>query len=399
MNQCKKSHFQALTVIALIGLPAVALGQPEQINENASKLNVGFGAVHTNNINPTFDDELSAQGINLLANGQLSTRGEGVQYLIDYDASLSQWQNSDEGVVYDAEPSTADVSVRGLARLFLSPKWQIDAQAKHHTQDQAYGTGLSRLRKNVLAQDTMTLNSAEISASYGYDLSDRFVSITAGVNDRSYDDINPYASQFDVTEQLTEIEVGFRISPATQLLLRVGYRAFDFDQPQIDDSELYRALIGASWAPTASSTLRASVGGYNREFDVSPSRSGFLWNLAYRLTPNDRFAFTVDSKREATATENEFSSESIVSQFGAALSYRYSVRWSTALKVNYQLTEFDDLNSNKDLTESDVSAQLVFSISSFQSITADVAYKNVTSDDNVIDYNQTQIGLFWQYAF
>ena len=377
----------------------IAFAKPEIIYEDQSPLIFSLGAVSIDYINPTFNTEDEAWGAMLSASGQLMTRGEGTQYLLEYDTELINWQSSEEAAVYDAEPTMTDLRVRGLGRFFISQDWQVDIEAQHHQKDEPYGTGLSRLREDIFAPDNRTINSAMITALYGQDLLDRYVSLSAGVRDRTYDDINGYGPRFDAFETTFDGEIGFAISPATQLLLNAGVTQYDFDQVTLEDSDVYEVSVGVSWLPSAASTLRAVVGGFYREFEVQESSSSFLWDFLYQWRPNNRFILIVDSKSEAVATDNELSSDSVLSESNLFMAYRYSARWSTNIRGGYKKTEFKDTDGSQDITEQDFIARLIFSFSTFQSITLEYQWNSLSSRDRLFDYEQNKIGINWQYVF
>lgn len=398
VNTLPKRMAMILVMPALF-ITSDALSKPELIIDGESPLIISLGAVTSDNLNPTFDSNDDAWGGRLKLSGQLTSLGEGTRFLMDYETTVTNWRADEDNQLYDGDNTMANVRVRGLGRFFLSDQWQVDIEAQHHRVDEPFGTGLSRLRKNIEFPDNRQINSAMITAAYGQDLVERYITLSAGVRDRTYDDINGYGPRFDALETIFTGEVGFAVSPATQFLVNVGVTEYDFKQTLLEDSQVYRAVFGISWLPSAASTLRAVAGGFYRTFDVQESRSSFLWDVLYQWKPNNRFTLIFDSRRDASASENELSSDSVLSDTGLYMAYRYSVRWSTSLRLGHKKTEYDDTNGDQDLTEQHMSAKLIFSFSSFQSINLEYQWKNMSTKDDFIDYEQNQIGINWQYEF
>jgi hypothetical protein len=382
-------------------LPAIA--QVEVIDQDVSPLQVEVATKYVDNLNPTLNQEMAAYGFVVAPKGRLVSRQQKLWFVLDYQAELSQYQITESVAastnLSDKRQNFNRYQARFLSRLFLADRWYIDAQAQHGQQTQKFGTGISRLKTDVLAADELTRSLAAVSLVYGNDVSKRFMSVKAGVRKDDYRDTNVYAKQFNVEQTFLETQLGFRQSSASQILARVNIKQDDYQALTRDDSKLLEGLVGFAWQATGKTRLEALVGAYRRTFNNQEASSGLSWSIDYSYSPRDDLVFSLGSSRFSDVSSSETTSDSVTQTLQANLNYRMSDRWRSAVVAKSSSSEFNVADTTFSLDAKEFEFQLGLQLREHSELVLSIGHENVSRSDDTLNFKQNEAGLMWRYEF
>ena len=397
----KKLLLIQLLVYVVWVLPTWA--QVEVIETDASPLQVDLAAQYVDNLNPTLNQEMAAYGFVLAPKGRLVTKQQKLWFVLDYQAQLSHYQLAESATAsmagLDNGQNFNSYQGRVLSRLFIADRWYVDAQAQHGQQTQKFGTGISRLKTNVVNADELTRSLAAVTLVYGNDVSQRFMSLKTGVRKDDYRDTNVYAKQFNVEQTFLETQLGYRQSSASQILARVNFKQDDYQAVSRDDSKLLEGLVGFAWQATGKTRLEALVGAYRRTFTGKDASSGLSWSVDYTYSPRDDLAFSLGSSRFSDVSSSEITSDSVTQTLQANLHYRMSDRWRSALVIQSSNTEFTVAETNFSLDERKIEWQLGLRLLEHSELVFNIGHENVSRSDDTLNFNQNEAGLMWRYEF
>ena len=378
-----------------------ALGQVKDINLDTPKLKLSIGAIATDNINPTLQDDLSAQGLEAVAYGSLTSPSEGVTFGVDYYASHQAFHSDEGPALFDESQGFSTFNARVFSRFYLDKSWTLDAEASHLYTDQRFGFGLSRFRQNILEQDTLNSSTVGTTLVYGKETDSRYATFNIRAREDNYDDTNFYSSLFDLSQKVAEFNLVYRRS-ATGVAIKLDATDDDFDDITRTDSQLYRALIGVDWQSTGKSRFKALVGRYWRDVETQENDSGLTWQLDYLYSPRSDINIQVSSLRTSQESELENAVDSVIESYRVGLQYRYSNQWQYSLDINSRATEFNADQGAAviaDLDENNITASVTAKLSDHSQLVLNYMLQDVSSDDNAIDYQQNEFKLSWQYVF
>jgi hypothetical protein len=397
----KKIHLIPLLFCLAWVLPAIA--QVEVIDQDVSPLQVEVATKYVDNLNPTLNQEMAAYGFVVAPKGRLVSRQQKLWFVLDYQAELSQYQITESVAastnLSDKRQNFNRYQARFLSRLFLADRWYIDAQAQHGQQTQKFGTGISRLKTDVLAADELTRSLAAVSLVYGNDVSKRFMSVKAGVRKDDYRDTNVYAKQFNVEQTFLETQLGFRQSSASQILARVNIKQDDYQALTRDDSKLLEGLVGFAWQATGKTRLEALVGAYRRTFNNQEASSGLSWSIDYSYSPRDDLVFSLGSSRFSDVSSSETTSDSVTQTLQANLNYRMSDRWRSAVVAKSSSSEFNVADTTFSLDAKEFEFQLGLQLREHSELVLSIGHENVSRSDDTLNFKQNEAGLMWRYEF
>lgn len=396
-NVTKKNLFVPLVLSYVVCVSASA--QTENIDKEASPLEVTAGLVTSDSLNPLISDATDATGYLLAAEGSLVTVQESMWLQFDYGGTYEDYSLEDDVIGFDDSQDFYKYNVRILSRTYVHDALTVDVQASHEKRQQKYGEGITRFQDDVLSVDTLTRNFAETTWVWGRDPKNTAIQFAARWQKDSYDDANDYADLFEFSQIGFEIEGRYALSEATRFLARFSARQDDYVSDERVDSDVYRALVGIDWSITGKSSLNFLIGGFQRDSADENDNSGFSWDIRYQYTPSDRNVLTLSSKRISTVSEVEFSSDSIDVINAIDWQYVISEIWNVGFKLNWLDKELEGLNSSRTIEQLDLEFAIGFNMSSFHKIELAASRRDVSSSDNSVDYTQNEVMLLWSYAF
>jgi hypothetical protein len=378
-----------------------ALADVKIIDSEASPFEFTASLDLTDNINPTLDDEYTAYGTGFKPRGKLVTRGEGYQLMIDYGASFEQFKLSDDSTNFDFDKDQKFIAYRGalLSRFFIGESWTLDVDLAYSSEEQKFGTGISKLRENVLLADELTSDHAALSIIYGKDSSDRMLSIELTTNNFDYGNNNEYAEMFSYSQQALNLYMSFRRSSLSRWIARLESSQEDYDSLLRSDSRIYRALVGLNWQLSGKSALEILIGGYKRDNNGQDSNSGFSYLVDYNYTLDDNFNIAFSSGRTSVIAESESATNSIRTSVELEGNYIFSQMWQSKLRIGSVNTEFIEVLGSRELDERVAELSLNLSLKAYNNVVIKAGFRNVSSSDDTTDYQQQEVGLSWQYGF
>lgn len=387
-----------LFVVLGFVINCTAVAQVKSIDNNASALVTEVNLSSTDNFNPTVSQKSKANGIGLKASGQLVTNGEGNLLMLSYEGNFERYNLSDPSALLANDYDFLSYKGALLGRMFISHAWYIDTELVHAKTDEKFGFGLSNLRNDVLLADERIQNHASLNLLYGNDASNRSISFKLSSSDIKYDDINAYSTLFNYKQQSFDMNVAFRQSSLTRWLLSFEATDDDYESDFRDDSRFYRLLLGVDWRPSGKSKLQALLGVYRREPTDGEPSSDLSWTVDYQYQPRQDVLFSLRSSRTSAVGESEFASDSVNSSLAADLSYIYSDQWQIGTNVVLDRSEYNDLLVSQILDEHIGRVRLTLILKQHSKVWFDVAVRQVSSNDNSVDYRQNEVRLSWRYA-
>ncbi len=376
-----------------------AFSAVQNINKDASPLELSISAALIDDINPTLEQDLGAWGAVIAPKGQLVATYEGAQFLLDYSANLERYKSTEDTLLIDDTQQFDTFNIKLFSRFFISQAWHVDAQIQHLNQTQRFGEGISQLRTNVLLADQLKLNRGAASLVYGNDTTSRYISITASSSKTSYEPNNDYSSSFDIAEQGLEFDVAFKQSNASSLLFRLAVKDEDFVSDIRQDSQVYQALLGMNWRPSGKTTLEALIGMYSREFDIQDSSSGLSWMLDFSTEPTDHWLVEVQSARFSGVSKSELTSTSVEQNATLAITYKATEQWHFGVNVSAGNTEFEDVDGVSELDEVRAGVNISLILKEHSKVLFKWSINDQSFADPSIDYQQSEARLTWQVNF
>lgn len=387
------------TLIMLVLFCNAVLADVKKIDSKASPFEFTTSLELTDNINPTLDQESAAFGGGFKPKGKLVTSGEGYQIMLEYAASFEQFKLADEATNFANEQNFTSYQGALLSRLFIGESWTMDIDLAHAVEQQKYGSGISKLRQNVLLADELTTDHAALSMIYGKDSSERMLSFEIATNNFDYGNNNAYAEMFSYSQQALYLHMSFRQSSLSRWIVKLEGSEEDYDSVLRSDSRIVRALLGLNWQLSGKSALQILIGGYKRENDGQDANSGFSYLVDYSYAPDDNFKVDFRSGRTSVIAESESATNSIRTSAELEGSYIFSQLWQSKLKIGSVNTEFVEVAGSRELDENFAEWTVVLSLKSYSNLSLKAGLRDVSSTDDSIDYQQQEVSLSWQYSF
>jgi hypothetical protein len=376
-----------------------AFSAVQNIDKDASPLELSISAALIDDINPTLEQNFGAWGAVIAPKGQLVATYEGAQFLLDYSANLERYKLTQDTLQIDDRQQFDTFKIKLLSRFFISKAWHIDAQIQHLDRTQRFGEGISQLRTHVLVADQLKKNEGSASLVYGNDTSSRYISITASSRKTSYEPNNDYSSSFDIAEQGLEFDVAFKQSNASSLLFRLAAKDEDFVSDSRQDSQVYQALLGMNWQPSGKTKLDALIGMYSREFDTQDASSGLSWILDFSTEPTEYWLVEVKSARFSGVSKSELTSTSVEQNTAVAITYKATEQWHFGVNVSVGNTEFEDVDGVSELNEVRAGVNVTLILKEHSKVIFKLGVNDQSFADSSIDYQQSEARLTWQVNF
>ncbi len=379
------------------GYSILVVAEPNVIDPDASPLQVYVNAIYQDDFNPLLLPEESAPALGIGLNGAIVAKGEGIWYQLDYSANIDAFDTDSDAI--ERTDSYENFRTQFLTRFFLSKEWFLDLAGQHEQVDEAFGTGLSRLRPNIVEADHREENTFLANAVYGNDTSRRYLSLEYEFLDRQYDDINDYAFLFDLKQQRLTLDLGFSLSSASRLLFQINAFEDDFQELSRNDSRMQSALIGFSWKASGKTSINALIGGYRRQTDNQEDTSGLSWTLGISYAPTDYFSVRIDSSQDSIVGQDEFAANSVRTRSSISVNYQFNDLWYLRTAFQISDTEFEGSFNERTLDESNASVTLGLAIKQHNRVELSARALEVEDLSIFIDYDQTEGKLTWFYDF
>jgi hypothetical protein len=382
-------------VISLLCVKTV-FSAVQNINKDASPLDLSISAAFVDDINPTLEQELGAWGAVIASKGQLVASYEGAQFLLDYSANLERYKLTEDTLLLDDRPEFDTFKIKLFSRFFISQSWHVDAQVQHLDQTQRFGEGISQLRNNVSVADRLKLNRGAVSLLYGNDTSSRYISMTAFSSKTSYEPNNDYSSSFDIAVQGLEFDIAFKQSNASSLLFRLAAKDEDFVSDIRQDSRVYQALLGMDWRPSGKTKLEALFGMYSRELDSQDSSSGLSWTLDFSTEPTEDWLVEVQSARFSGISKSELTSTSVEQNVALAVTYKVSEQWHFGINMSSGNTEFEEVDVVSGLDEMRAGVNITLILKEHSKLLFKWGINDQSFADSSNDFQQSEARLTWE---
>jgi hypothetical protein len=372
--------------------------QVETINKDASVLEITSSALYTDNINPTLAAKSAAIGVSFAPQGQLIATPEYVWFVLDYRAELQQYRLNDDFLLSQNQHFN---SYQGslLTRVFLADAWHLDAKLVHSNQTQQYGSGISRLKSNIVDADQLQTNTASVSLVYGSDTSTRFVSVTTGIKQDVYQENNSYSALFNAKQQFVEAKLSYRYSAASKIVMQVTAKNDDYEVVSRDDSELIEGVIGFEWNPSGKSRLQLMVGQYLRAFDTAKKSSGVSWYGIFDYEPREDLLISLGTSRTSGTSISETTTDTVTQTVRGKVTYVYSEQWQLAVGASSENTQFNDNKGGFELDEQQGQAELILKMNDHSKASLAFSLQDVATNDAAFDFRQNKVGMTWHYRF
>jgi hypothetical protein len=387
------------TLIVLLLFCNAVLADVKNINREASPFEFTTSLDLTDNINPTLDQQYTAFGAGFKPNGKLVTAGDGYEFMLDYGASFEQFKLRDELTNFANDQNFTTYRGALLGRFFIAESWTLDVDVARSFEEQKYGSGISKLRENVLFADELTTDHAAVSIIYGKDSSERMLSFEIATNNFDYGNNNPYSEMFSYSQQALYSNMSFKQSSLSRWIVRLEGSQEDYDSLLRSDSRIYRALFGLNWQLSGKSVLELLVGGYKRDNEGQDSNSGFSYLVNYTYAPDDNLKVDFRSGRTSVIAESESATNSIRTSFELEGTYIFSQLWQSKLRIGSVNTEFVEVASSRELNEMLAQWSVNLSLKTYSNVSIKASLRDVSSSDDRTDYLQQEVGLSWQYSF
>ena len=387
----------AIVLLCLCCITKV-FSQVETIDKDSSVLEITSSALYTDNINPTLNEESTAFGLSIIPQGKLIATPEYVWFVLDYRAEIQQYRLNDDSLLSQNQHFN---SYQGslLTRVFLADAWHFDAKVQHSNQTQQYGSGISRLKTNVVEADQLKTNTASASLVYGSDTSTRFVSLTAGIKQDEYQENNSYSALFNAKQQFVQADLSYRYSSATKIVMQISAKNDDYQAISRIDSELLEGLIGFEWEPSGKSRLQLLVGKYQRSFTTGKSTTGMSWNGIFDYQPREDLHISLASSRSAGSSISETTTDTVTQMLQGRMTYFYSNQWQFGLSASSANTEFNQNSGLFELDEQQGQADLTLQINDHSGLKLSLTMQDVVTSNKVFDFSQGKVGMAWHYSF
>jgi hypothetical protein len=367
------------------------------IDKNSSPLTVGLVGQNSDNFNPTLSDGKGASSLLFSGAGKLVSINDSLWLQADYSAQYQSVNLDKNDQTQSEQYLTANAEL--LARLYIQPALYIDGSFEYIQQDEMFGTGISKLRNNILLADEKKQSTAALGFTYGGETASRSISLTYKQADTQYSEINFYSNLFSFLQKTLTLNIKFKLSDNTRFIALLENQQDDYDDQSRDDSSKQRVLLGIDWRPSGSSELSLLFGKYLRKPDLAEKTTGLTWQLLYKYQPRDDFQIRISSAQSSIVGESALSSDSVLQQWQFAASYLYTVQWSYFFNANYDDTSYKEPILDRSLKETLVSVGASFNIRKYHRIKFLLTRRNVKESNGVIDYQQNEVGLHWLYEF
>jgi len=365
------------------------------IDKEASPLKINFLGYTTDNFNPTLDNTYHASLIKLSAHGKLVTINNALSLQANYAANYQGAKLDSNTLTKSNDFYSTEFGL--LARLYLQKELFLDALVSYEKTDELPGTGISKLRKNILFSDEKTQVNALLGITYGSDIASRSMSLTYSQIDSEYADINSYSSLFSFTQKTLTSNIKFKLSSATHFILFIEHQQDDYDALSRDDSTMQRIMVGMDWQASGSSTIKALIGKYQRNPNIADKTSGLTWQLSYQYSPRDDFKIQLSSTQSSIAGESELSTNSVQQQWLVQADYLYNSQWHYGLNAVTGQTNYKESQGKRTFDEALIKLFTSYQFRKYSRVEFYLGDRSVKESNNIIDYQQNEVGLSWYY--
>lgn len=350
---------------------------------------VSISPVFNSNVNPTTSENYHGLGLYLQGKVDHITVSGSHAWQFKYLGEANKLEG-------DETVTTAGHSATLGSAMFLNDKNTVMLSVTGKQEEQAFGTGLSRLRKGLTEQDALDELSTSVSWLYGAETDQRYALISAESRIRRYKDRNNYAQAFDSNWSQMSAEMGFKVSSATHVLTQITYSQDNFVSPFKADSDLSNVLIGVNWLPTGKLAVRALAGKYTRETENQAKSKGTSWLASVDWEPVDYFSVRLHSEKTSTISELDQVTESELTRYRLTSQYKMTEDWLLGLHVEHKKEDLGTVNS---IEQQIKSFDLSRSIHKKSNVSINFADINNQDRLGVFNYSQNKVKLAYNLSF
>lgn len=388
------------------------------INLNASPLILKTSTSYLDNYYPRHASDLSAVGYALGLSGQLASKHQQLWLQTQYEINHQQFsisdnrQNSNTANVESAstnnalEDSFTDYKASLLARFYITHDWSFDANISLKSMDELLGQGIGKYSAVSGASNRAKHTQVGGAIMYGADHKKRLIKLTYLNTKQDYESLNDYADLSDLNKQSWQLGTLFKLSDNTQLQGYLEYETIDFESIEQPDNTVYRLFAGVNWQSTGRSFIDLLVGGYQRSYDLLPSKSGLLWQLGINYMPLDYVSIELETNKTSIDGVDENAVNTVITQLNSDLMYHYK----TYLKLGFTYGINDSDSQSANTTEPNLArSRLIkeqtaglkgqYNYSEHTLFYLQLLQHQLDDDALDLDITQNKVQLDWHYDF
>ncbi len=388
-------------ICGFMWLISSAMAAENNMNPNAEKFVLNNSVHYIDSYYPRFSDVISATALSAGIEGKLLSMHERVWLQTSYSGAHTQFKLDENELDLDDKFSQYNIAL--LARIFMGDKWYVDLQGRHRNEDYLVGTGIAKLRPANPISDSVSNNEIAASIVYGGGTNNatakRFIKFGLSHFDQDYADKNSYANLFDLTRDMAEIELSFKLSEITEFETSFIFEQVDFVDDSQLDNDVYRLLLGFKWQGTGQTHLKLLVGGYKRVYQSQFDNQGFLAELDAQYTPLNNITIVLKGSQTTTTALVENALDTTITSVNIDINYKYKEHIDFIARASVNNTRYDQVVG--DQTSSDSAVSFVSEVSFYDHSTVSLVLQreSLEYDSLNLDYTQNKVQLNCRYAF
>ncbi|WP_339726302.1 hypothetical protein [uncultured Paraglaciecola sp.] len=382
----------------------VAAVNENTINFDPEKIVLNSSIGYFDNYHPRLSNGISAAAISVGINGQLLSIHESAWLQATYSAAHTQFNLDENELALEDKFNQYNIGL--LSRFFVGNKWYLDLQGIHLNEEYLLGSNIAKFRPATMIGDSVTRNEIAASVVYGgskkhsdnRDIS-RFLKFAFSHLDQDYEDNNPYSNLFDLTRDIAEIGLNFKLSEITQFETSFQFEKVDFvDELQLD-SDVYRLLLGFEWQGTGQTHLKLLVGGYKRVYQSTSDRQGFLVELDAEYTPLDYLTIVLKGSQTTTTGEIEGALDTLTKSASFAISYHYKEHIRLIVDAHMNRAQFEQIAEQQTSDDSALGIGSELLVNDRSTVSLKLQRESLEYELLDLDYVQNKVELSCRYAF
>lgn len=396
-----KITFIRFVICGFMLLLSSVMAAENNMNPNAEKLVLNSSVQYVDNYYPRFSDVISANALSAGIEGKLLSMHESIWLQTAYSGASTQFKLDENDL--DLDDKFSQYNIELLGRLFMGDKWYLDLQGSHQNIDYLLGTGIAKLRPANPIADSVSNNEMAASIVYGGGTNNltatRFIKFGLSHFDQDYADKNVYANLFDLTRDMAELELSFKLSEITDFETSFEYEQVDFVDDSQLDNDVYRLLLGFKWQGTGQTHLKLLVGGYKRVYQSTSDNQGFLAELDAEYTPLNNITIALKGSQTTTTALVENAIDTTITSVNLDINYKYKEYIDFIVRASVNNTRYEQVDEDQTSAESAVSFVSKVSLFDHSTLSLVLQRESLEYDFLSLDYAQNKVELHCRYAF
>jgi len=345
------------------------------------------------------EDKESESWAKFSLTSKLAQEGNGWGYssLIQAYHSASSIKNNDQHEFDDK-----GLSVNFKPAFYLSSEQRLYLNLDFSTQALLPGEGITQFLQ-FDEQLTKRNKQLEVSWRYGSELSPRYFDARMGYYDESYDQDFIGVKRAEYKSYYLESELGFAYTTASHILVNLSYSQDRYEFDDSRDANYINSLVGLSWNPSKATHLRFLLGYFIRQFEQQgvEDNKGLSWKLSATWSPVDRFSVTLDSSRNSVVTQDQDSTDSLLTSYLLSVRYQIAERANLSMGLERRNEEFNNA-ANVSLREIDdtiLKAEFSYEFKKSWLLALSLISKDKNDSSGVASYDQSLWALSLQKEY